>query len=242
MEFPNATAQEKFMLMLLERVDALTDEVNQLRAFALPKSEDRLTCPDIGCIASAAFIRARVANEQVSNTIADTLRDTNYVQKFVYDNSLTKHFTIDPDKEIDSSSDIEDEPNGVYTFQALVCFKHSVRASRIGVDLCNQVPKEQMCSIELQPIYDYRGGFNAERSGLFRYYYYHIVAAKCHTRPEKVGEREMTWIKSDGTTYIHDFYGNEFDKDDFSDLIKSIDDRHITFHVCPWYYKQRDYL
>jgi hypothetical protein len=236
MEFPNATAQEKFMLMLLERVDALTDEVNQLRACALPKSDDRISCPDIGCIASAAFIRARVANEQVSNTIADTLRDTNYVKEFVYDNSLTKHFTIDQYEEIDSDS--EDNPNGVYAFQALVCFKHSVIASRIGVDLCNKVPKEQMCSIELQPLYDYRGGnFNADR-GLFQYYYYHIVAAKYRTRPEKVGEREMTWIKSDGTTYVYDFYGNEFDKDDFSELIKSIDDRHITFHVCPWYYKQ----
>ena len=69
MDFSNATAQEKFMIMLLERVDALTDEVNQLRTYILPKSKDRLTCPDIGCIASAVFIRARVANEQVSNTI-----------------------------------------------------------------------------------------------------------------------------------------------------------------------------
>ena len=220
MEFPNATAQEKFMIMLLERVDALTDEVNQLRAYILPKSEDRLTCPDVGSIASAVFIRARVANEQVSNTIVATLRDTNYVKEFVYDNSLTKHFTIDPDEEIDSSSDIEDEPNGVYAFQALVCFKHSVIASRIGVDLCNKVPKEQMCSIELQPLYDFKGGnFNADR-GLFQYYYYHIVAAKHQTRPEKVGEREMTWIKSDGTTYIHDFYGNFPNEDDYSDPYK----------------------
>ena len=139
MDFSNATAQEKFMIMLLERVDALTDEVNQLRTHILPKSEDRLTCPDIGCIASAVFIRARVANEQVSNTIAATLRDTNYVKEFVYDISLTKHFTIDPDEELDTDSDIEDEPNGNYTFQALVvCFKHSILASRIGIDLCNK--------------------------------------------------------------------------------------------------------
>jgi hypothetical protein len=127
--------------------------------------------------------------EQELHTIADALRDSNYVQKFVYDNSLTKHFTIDQYEEIDSDSDIEANPNGVYAFQALVCFKHSVIASRIGVDLCNKVPKEHMCSIELQPLYDYIGGFNAERGGLFRYYYYHIVAAKYQTRPEKVERR-----------------------------------------------------
>ena len=190
MDFRDATAQEKFMLMLLERVDALTDEVNQLRTCICPKADDRLTCPDIGCIAIAAFLRARVANEQISNTIVDTLRDTLHIKEFVCDNGPTKHFTMDPDEDIDPDLDIEDKPCGDYTIQALVCFKHSVMASRIGVELCNKIPKEQMCSIELQPIYDYSGGFNMD-TGLFKYYYYHIVASKYRTRPEEVGECEM---------------------------------------------------
>lgn len=238
MEFPNATPQEKFMMMLLERIDALTDEVSHLRDYTIPKTEYRLTCQDIGCMASAAFIRARITNEHVADKLSQIIQNTKYIDKFVYDNILTKHFSIDRNEEIDvDDSDTEEKLNGEYTFQALVCFKHSVISSRIGVELCNKVPRDHMCSIELQPIYDYRQGFNHD-NGLFTFYYYHIVAAKYRTHPEIVGEREMTWIKSDGTTFTHNFMGNTVNDNDFDDLIQAIDDHNITFHVYPWYYKQ----
>jgi len=237
-EFPNATAQEKFMLMLLERVDKLTDEVHNLRTsmkenmLTIPDTKpyaDRLHCHDIGCIANAAFIRVRLDNEDIANEFISVLRNTTGVEAFVYDARPTHEYT-------DSPYDCEDYdaipyvPHGNITVQVLMYCKHSMVVSHIGIQLCNAFNATQLCQIELQPILGFTGGINND-NGMFKYYYYHIYSAKYDVSPYKISEREMEWIKSDGTIFVHDFMGNvvgsEFDtiEDAFADII---------FHVYPW--------
>ena len=261
-EFQNATAQEKFMLMLLERVDKLTDEVHHLRIsmkqnmLTIPDTKPyagRLHCHDIGCIANAIFIRVRLDNEDIANEFISVLRNTTGVEAFVYDARPTHEYADAIYASDDDDDDDDDEdfdaipyvPHGNFTVQALICCKHSMVVSHIGIHLCNAFSETQLSQIELQPIIGFTGmftNFNHDH-GMFKYYYYHITCAKYGVSPSKVSEREMEWIKSDGTIFMHDFMGNAINHDfmgnaiigkEFDTIEETIEKYGISLHVFPW--------
>ena len=144
MDFPNASAQDKFIIMLQERLDKLTDELHDLREnnpmsiHATTKSYQNLKCSDIGCIASAVYIKIITPKEEIT--------------KYQH----LKAFTYHSGKLSDYEEDDEDEE---FIIQMLVCFKHSMVASRIGVEICKNFTFEDLIKVELQPIYDFHGGF-----------------------------------------------------------------------------------
>ena len=118
MDFPNASAQDKFIIMLQERLDKLSDELqesrmnNPMNIHPNTKTCTNLICSDIGCIASATFIKiSNIQKEEFISQIIDIVNKYQYLEAFTY-----------------HSSD--------FILQLLVCFKHSIVASRIGVEIC----------------------------------------------------------------------------------------------------------
>ena len=241
--FPTATAQDKFMLMLLERVDKLTDEVQQLKAlqnnsFSIPDTKtcaDRFCCPNIGCIGQAAFIRARLANDDAAKEFLRVLRTLSGVEAFVYDARPTEEYSIDEFEE----DDIPYVPYGTFTIQALLCLKHSMVVSHIGTQLCNAFATTQLAFLELQPISDFMGGFSTFNldEGVFKLYYYFITAAKHGIHPDNLIETQtnMEWMKHDGSVFVHEM--EYYTGDDYGRLCEIIDTRNIHYNIFPWYLK-----
>lgn len=251
MDIENATVQEKFMLMLLERIDQLTDEIHQLKKdqairklHEVPDTTEckkRLNCSDIGAIAIATFLRARVDNVEVAMRFINTLKHTYGVDAFVYDSRPTNEYSTNWSV-LDEYDEIESIPHGAYTIQALVCLKHSMVVSGLGVELCNMLSANELSMIELGPIRDFVGGFKAinQDCGLFLFTYYYIVGAKHGVDPSYVTEREMEWILSDGSTFTHSFEHNIGLDTDFGKLCRALDKRNIGFgdiNILPWYRK-----
>jgi hypothetical protein len=254
MDFPTASSQERFMLMLLERVDKLTDDLEHLRQrvngnlLSIPDikhDDNRLVCNDIGCIGFAAFIRARLAGEDVVREFVDVLRDINGVNAFVYDSGLTTDYTENLDAR--DKYEIPDMQYGAYTIQALVCFTYSIVTSHICFELCKRFPREKMCKIELQPIYDIKNGVPyytiygitngipnyITEECLFKYYYYNIAAAIHGVTPALLTEGELEWIQKDGSIQKV-FIGNNIYPNVYINLCLSLHRRNVTWSVFPW--------
>ena len=228
MDFPNASAQDKFIIMLQERLDKLTDELHDLREnnpmsiHAATKSYQNLKCSDIGCIASAVYIKIITPKEEINNQIITIVTKYQHLKAFTYHSGKLSDYDEDEDEE--------------FIIQMLVCFKHSMVASRIGVEICKNFTFEDLIKVELQPIYDFHDGFenmNAD-SGLFKYYYYNIVAAKENTRPDMIGERDVDWTYFDGMHINCFFRGNVFGgNDNYINIIRKIK----NIDSCVWPHK-----
>lgn len=251
MDIENLTVQEKFMFMLLDRIDKLNDELQKLKTVQADRKvhevpdilecKTRLNCSDIGAIALATFLRARVDNSDVAKRFIDSLQHTYGVDAFVYDSRPTNEYSYNCGDEDD---EIECIPHGDYTIQALVCFKHSMVVSSLGVQLCKVFSAEQVGMIELGPIRDFVCGFKAfnQDSGLFLFTYYYIVGAKHGVDPSVVSEREMEWILSDGSTYTHNFEHNIGLDTNLDKLCRALDKRNVGFgdiDILPWYRKKQ---
>ena len=92
-------------------------------------------------------------------------------------------------------------------------------------------------TVELQPIYDFHGGFEAinQDQGLFTYYYYNIVALQENTLPDIISDRDVKWIKFDGTCVDCLFMGNAY-FDGYDDLIKKMETNNVIISVWPHNY------
>jgi hypothetical protein len=230
------SVQEKFTFMLQERLNKLEDlfENNLTSIHPDTESYQNLICPDIGCIAAAVFIKIIVAKEDSINEIIEIIRNFKGVKIFTYHSGKLNNYSenIPEDSSYEYKEDLDQEENDdAFIIQVLVCFKHSIVASRIGVALCKCL---ESIKVELQPIYDFRVG-NAinQDTGLFQYYYYNIVALQNNKHPNIINEDyDVNWYKPDGTYTICFFEDTNYDG-----IFKKLENRNINFSIWPHKYK-----
>lgn len=229
----DACCREKTMLMLLERVEKLSEEVHLLRTCM---ANNMLTIPDTKSYAEldfskAAFVRVRLDSKDLVEEIIHVLRNITNVQAFIYDVRPTHEFCS-----AFSNDNIPYMPHGTITLQALLYCKQSMVLSHVEEQLRNAFDETQMCQVELQPIVDLTAmfkGFSTDQ-GLFRFYYHHITSAKYGIAPDEITERKIEWMKHDGTVYVHDFMGNALNSHDYESICEFIENNNMHVKVFPW--------
>ncbi len=249
MDFPNASAQERFLIMLQERLDKLTDEVRDLRDLsennlmsihADTESCQNFKCSDIGCVASAAFIKIITPNENSINQIKEIIQKFKGLKAFTFHSGRISNYSefVPEDANVEFEEEEEENPDA-FIVQVLVCFKHSIVASRLGVEICKNLNIEET-KIELEPIYDFHVFEQINQEiGLFKYYYYNIVALQNNKHPAIIGEdNDVNWYNPDGTYETYFFMGNIPGGDNnYIDMLPKLENRNINFSIWPHKYK-----
>jgi hypothetical protein len=183
------SVQEKFTFKLQERLNKLEDlfENNLTSIHPDTESYKNLLCSDIGCVAAAAFIKIITPEESTIDKIITIIRNFKCVNTFTYHSGKLSNYSQnipeDASYEYEEVSDQDQEK--AFIVQVLVCFKHSIVASRIGIELVCKCSEESI-KVELQPIYDFHDKFTNinKDTGLLKYYYYNIVALQNNKHPD----------------------------------------------------------
>lgn len=140
------TNEQKFMLMLNDKLDRLIDEVNELKINInpiIPKEHKLMKCPDNKMYANTAFIRIHLKNKEAKIEFLEYIKtldletDNFYIDftkdllvKSLHDNSCEDYWTY-----LWASKDIPDEN---ITIQGIVQFTKIKLVSDIGNSICNR--------------------------------------------------------------------------------------------------------
>ena len=138
--FPNATPEQKFILMLQERVDSLTDELNKFRKH-FPSQEEipnNVYIKDHNIACNKLFIIIHLDNKESCQKIIDFIQNYEYFDTCKYDlretSLLFRDNGIDvvpiiPEYDFDYQNPASNIPKDNHTLQVLVRFQCTIYAS-----------------------------------------------------------------------------------------------------------------
>lgn len=145
----NLIIEQKFMLMLNDKIDKLIDNFNELKINInpiIPKENELMTCNDKNMWANTAFIRIHLKNELSKNKFIEYLEVLNLINYDIYID-LTKNLLVKVDENVREDkytylwTDKEIDENNI-TIQGILQFKKNNLISDIGNNICNKFVKD----------------------------------------------------------------------------------------------------
>ena len=226
--FTDATAEQRFALMLQERVDSLSDEVERLKSIITNMSMStapdlppavrpaRLRCPDMGCRAACAFVRASLVDAERAAKFVKSLERMERLRSFGEFTKATA--TLD-------YGDHDAHPDAM-TVQALVLFDRTCNVGAVGAALCDANPPEDMDRLEMYPVVDVvLNSQDLYDNTTFEWYMCHIAAGQKGRSVDSVVEVDVDWYKKGAGATMWMFMGNIPGLQSYDDLYQSLEAR-----------------
>lgn len=197
-EDPRVTAEQRFLLVLQERVDALTDEVTALRTSRQQVIDEPLPanviCRDVSRSSAAAFVKATLrGGEQNVQKFLDALDSHERVSSYGYFAHPSSRLFIGEDPE----NEAEDDDAEAVTVQALVLFDRTTVASVLGAHIAREMSQdiESLKRLEIGVVPGaWVGSINNNHMN-FEWYMYHIVAGQCGQSVSRVCREDVEWFE-----------------------------------------------
>lgn len=229
------TSEQRFMIMLQERLDALTDEVTRLTNMVaslqpIGQRPRNLRCADMGCSAACVFVRARVVDEEAATKFIKSLEVSERVASFGQFTRATRSLDYGPD---DAASDEK-------TVQSLVLLDRTFIIGAFGASLCNA---DGVRCVEVFPVGDVVLSEDSQYTDtLFEYYMYHIAAGLSGKPLDHVLDMDVPWFYKDKGWLTWMLMGNITGCSDFDDLCSSLRARGALncINSLPWHKKDDD--
>jgi hypothetical protein len=172
-ETAELTPEQRFLLMLQERVDALSDEVHELRKQLLDTTPPtkascpaNMECADPGRRSSTAFVRVRCRDEAAVERALDAMkRGYARVESFVFVTRPSSALIFDKYHTAGTPSS--------QTLQALVTFDSAeALPSRLGIGLSAHCDRVEVCALLPEQPWS---------ALLYDWYMWHLAAVQCDT-------------------------------------------------------------
>ena len=218
---PNVTVEQRFALVLQERVDALTDEINLLRLqvnslggnIQLPTN---VICKDIARSSAAAFIKATVTSSNHVKNFIDALDAHERVASYGYFAHPSNRLFEGGDPE----NGVEDDDENAVTIQALVLFDRTTVAALLGSLACDSNIKR----LEIGAVPGAWVGLINHNNKCFTWYLYHIVAGQCGKSVSSYWGQGVKWWEKGKTSVGVSFSANTPGCECFDDIAEGIED------------------
>lgn len=227
--------EARFLLMLQERLDQLSDKVVHLQrtvtemAKALPppsqdvpKYRHKLHCADVAKQAGAAFLRVTLSSAAHVSQLIRVVDAADDVGGYGYFEAPSR--TVYEGGDFRDASRDEYEGAESQTVQMLVLFDRTVFPARLGHTICDALG-ERVARVALAALPGAAVGAGPTHTGdfLFEWYLYHIVAGQDMKAADSITETYLTWYWA-GRERVHClFMGNTPGLDGFRELCDKLE-------------------